>query len=58
MVFVSRSASDRNPPEPDDYEMSAEFVAVAGISKYTALGPVDLAFLHAALAQPDVRRGR
>ena len=42
---------------PDDYEMSAECVAVAGISKYTALGPIDRAFLHAALAQRDARRG-
>lgn len=58
LVFVSRSASDRNPPEPDDYELSAEFVAVAAISKYTALGPVDLAFVHAALVQPHARRGR
>ena len=53
-VFMSRQASDQDLPEVEDYEVSAEFVPVAGISERIPLGPVDLAFLRAARAQ---RRG-
>ena len=57
LVFVSCYASDRNPSEVDDYEVSAEFVPVSRISARVALGPVDLAFLRAARIQRDARRG-
>lgn len=57
LVFVSWYESDRTPQEVDDYEVSAEFVPVSGISERVPLGPVDLAFLHAALTQGDTRKG-